>query len=202
VGVDIGGGGSSHPGAISFLVIAPDGSRGRIVKFWRGNRSENTTAQDILDRFIRMKGHTIVTHAAYDSQAKDFGTFAERVGEPFQKAIKDSDAGRDILNTLFKNQMLDIDDLPEMEPLIDEFETVMIDTPKSKAKDDGIDATRFAVVPAPWDWTKITSEYVIDVPKKIYSESELRAGMVQDMNEQYDAIMGEEIEAWNELYDT
>lgn len=202
VGVDIGGGGTSHPGSIVFLVISPDGSKGRVVKGWRGNKSENTTAQDILDRYRHMKQHLIITHAAYDSQAKDFSTFATRVGEPFQKAIKDSDAGRDILNTLFKNQMLDIDDIPELQGLVDELETLMLDTAKSKARDDFIDGLRFAAAPAPWDWTKITSEYVIEIPKKSYSSDELRRGEVQDINEQYDAVFGEEIEAWNELYDT
>lgn len=202
VGVDIGGGGTSHPGAICFVVIAPDGSKGRVVRGWRGNKTENTTAQDILDRYIHMKGHTIISHAAYDSQAKDFFTFASRVGEPFNKAIKDSDAGRDIINTLFKNQMLDIDDIPELQPLVDELETLMLDTAKSKARDDFIDSLRFATAPAPWDWTKITSEYVIDTPKKTYSELELRRGDVQDMNEQYKTMFDDEIEAWNELYET
>jgi hypothetical protein len=202
VGVDIGGGGTSHPGSIVFLVIAPDGSKGRIVKGWRGDKSENTTAQDILNRYRHMRQHLIITHAAYDSQSKDFFTFATNVGEPFQKAIKDSEAGRDILNTLFKNQMLIIDDIPELEGLVDELETLMLDTAKSKARDDFIDGLRFAAAPAPWDWTKITSEYVIETPKKIYSDLELRQGKVQDINEQYDAVFGEEIEAWNELYDS
>jgi hypothetical protein len=98
--------------------------------------------------------------------------------------------------------MLDIDDIPELEGLVDELETLMLDTSKSKARDDFIDGLRFAAAPAPWDWTKITSEYVIETPKKVYSELELRMGKVQDINDQYDAVFGEEVEAWNELYDT
>lgn len=154
-GVDIGSGGlKGHPAAIVFVGVRPNFKEGRVFLGWRGDRI-NTTAGDILRKFQEMKGDLKPIAQFYDWQSKDFFTIASRVGEPFQPAEKNHDFGEGVLNVLFKNDMLKIYDSDENRKLCQELEQVRKSTMKIKAKDDFIDALRYACAKIPWDFTNL-----------------------------------------------
>lgn len=201
-GVDIGSGGEGgHPGAIAFVAVNQTFTKGRVFRGWRGDKNQNTSAGDILNIYREMRGFMSLTGEFYDHQARDFLTISARAGENFQSANKKQDEGQDILNTLFKNKMLEIDDTQELVPLMEEFETLLESTSKQKAKDDFIDALRFAVSRISWDWASITKEYVLETTKINPTELDYRRGEIQAMNEQFSTMFDPEIEEWNEYFE-
>lgn len=156
VGVDLGSGGTrNHPAAITFIGVRPDFKEARVFLGWRGDNI-STTAGDVLQQFQRMKARMKPVAQYYDWAAKDFHTMASRVGEPFQAAEKGHELGEQVLNVLFKNDMLKIYDTPELQKLANEFEVVRRSQDKTKAKDDFIDSLRYAVTKIPWDFTDLS----------------------------------------------
>lgn len=159
-GTDIGsGGGEGHPAAIIWLAVSPDNKVGYVIDGWRGD-TQVTTTGDILEKFKAMKysvplNKYQIASQAYDSQSKDFFTIATRAGEPFTPAKKNQEQGEDMINTLLKCGMLYIFDTDELRKLGSEMMSLLSMTAKTKAKDDFIDALRFAVMSVPWDWTAI-----------------------------------------------
>jgi len=204
-GVDVGGGGNGHPGAISFIAVRPDFRYGRVFKHWRG-KGELTTAGDILTKFKEMKGNLNFTMQCYDWHAKDFHTLASRSGESFTPADKSHDTGEQHLNTLFKNGALAIDDIEECQPIGDEFENLRRDTPKNKAVDDSIDSVRYCATRIPWDWPGIAgetkAERVVKQTEDGLTERErnFKRNKHED-SEGAEFLIEDEIESWNELMD-
>lgn len=172
-GVDIGSGGTAHPAAIVFVAVKPDFSAGRVFRCWRGD-GHLTESGDILDKWLELKGSMHLVISAYDHQAKDFFIVASRRGFAFTKADKGKEVGEGRLNTLFKKGMLKIyDDCPESHKLVTELQNLKNSTPKPRAKDDLIDALRFAVMAIPWDFSVINApEAVKKPPEKFGSERE------------------------------
>ena len=149
-GVDIGSGGASgHPCAIAFLAVNPEFTKGRIFRCYRGDK-QDTTAADILRIYRALRGDLKPVMQFYDWQSKDFYNIATRAGECFTPAEKDQKFGRDLLNTLFKNEMLKLHDNPECQKAANEFLSLKSTSKKSTAKDDLTDAIRFAVAKVPW----------------------------------------------------
>lgn len=211
-GVDIGSGGqSAHPAAIHFVAVSPDYKRGIVFRGWRGSRNDITTASDILEKLVELRGNLIMAMQTYDYASKDFYTIATRAGESFVPADKARDSGDAILNTLFKNDMLVVYDIEELYPLISELKNLKKDTVKMHIKrekghvlDDAVDSLRYAVTRIPWAWDSITgSELKQVIPKK--TEIELRREIV--LNEGFNSEVGffsdieAEIEAANEWYE-
>lgn len=155
-GIDIGSGGDhGHPAAIIFVALQPDLKKGYIFKGWRGD-DVSTTASDILDQYLIMKGSMPVMAAHYDFASKEFQQIATRRSVPVLPANKSHSTGESILNVLYKNKMLMIfEDDPELEKLVSEIMTLRVDTPRLKAKNDFIDAERYAVSSIPWDWSAL-----------------------------------------------
>jgi phage terminase large subunit-like protein len=151
-GVDVGSGGSAHPAAICFVAVNPEFTKGRVFKGWRGD-GVNTDAGDILNKFLELRGPMKPVGQYYDHQSRDFFTVSARRNIPFNPADKSRDSGEQILNTLFKNEMLDIYDEPELMKLVVELENLKSSTPKPSARDDFIDALRFATTKIPWDFS-------------------------------------------------
>jgi len=154
VGVDPGAGGTSHPTAICFLAVAPDGRSARVFRGWRGDGIP-TTSEDILDKFRELRGELQPQAQVYDFSAKDFFMIASRAGESFQPADKARDRGIGLLNTLFKSGVLRIQrGDPELDKLINELCSLSSTTKKTVAKDDFIDALRYAAMSAMslWDF--------------------------------------------------
>ena len=205
-GVDIGGGGNSHKGSVIFTGVSPDFRRGRVFKGWIGDSDMVTTAEDILNIYLELKGDMNVTASYYDWASKDFGTIAQRAGIPFIPAEKGQTIGENTLNTLFKNQMLMIYDYPELLPLVHELLSLKRGTPKEKARDDGIDGLRFCVTKIPWDWEAIRIDFqkILAARKRAEPNTkELldRGRRAIPLNEQLEFLgdIESEIAAWNEM---
>ena len=204
--VDIGSGGKNgHPAGIIFVAVRPDMKKGAVFRGWRGD-GITTTSSDILARYQMLRGKLKPVAQKYDWAAADFFNYASNLGETFLKAEKSHELGEETLNTLFKNQMLDIfDEDEELEKLVEELLTLNKDTPKRKAKDDLIDALRYCVVDIPWDWTAAGETYKeYRPPKKELSaeeqEIEDRRNAFMGGKEEHDSLV-DEINAYNELYD-
>lgn len=201
-GCDIGSGGEeAHPAAIAFVAVRPDMKFGRVFLGWRGD-SEVTTAGDVLLKHEELRGSMIPVRQNYDWAAKDFSTIATRLGKNFQHAEKSHEIGESMLNVLFKNRMLVIDDEPELRKLVGELTTLKKATAKSKAKDDFIDAMRYAVTTIPWDFTAITGEKIPGPDPTTMSHEERDRRGLQTLEEQLEAFSPEEeLDAWDELMD-
>lgn len=139
VGIDIGSGGRNHSSAISFVAVRPDFKKAYLFKFWKGD-DRPTTTNDVANKYLEMSKEVNVTAIFYDWHAKDFENVAMSKGIPIQRADKSHEYGEGLLNSLFKNQMLDLFDLPEVTKLVTELTSLKRGTPKHKANDDGIDS--------------------------------------------------------------
>lgn len=208
-GSDIGSGGeSSHPAAISFIAVRPDFKYGRVFRGWRGD-GVVTTSGDVVLKHRELQGDLIMTAKHYDWQAKDFSTISNRIGETFLPAEKSHDIGEQILNVLFKNGMLVIDDIPELKPLVGEIVTLKKSTPKTKAKDDFADSMRYGVTKIPWDWSAITGEKieVADDPYKNWTEDQRERRGLNDANQTIEEQLSaftpeEELDEWQEIIES
>lgn len=206
-GVDIGSGGvSGHPAAIVFVAVKPDFTQGRVFLGWRGDKIA-TTAGDILDKYMAMRGHMKPVGEFYDHQARDFYAIAQgrRPAVPFQKAEKGQDTGRVLLNTLFKRGMLKIYEDPELMKLVIELESLRNETSKSHARDDFIDALRFAVTRVPWDFSLAEKQKHEPPAKPLHTErerawlerKEIRDTSGLDLLEAEIDLANEDLESWN-----
>ncbi len=153
-GLDHGGGGKSHPAAVVFLAVRPDFRMGRVFIGWRGDDVE-TTAGDTFNKWreLRDGAKITLTRSAFDWGAKDLGLIAQNAGESLEPADKKRDAGDDLVDTLFKFNVLAIYEDPELSKLARELATLKKETPKKHAKDDFYDALRYACMAVPWDTT-------------------------------------------------
>lgn len=153
-GVDIGSGGSTgHPAAIVFVAVSPDMKLGRVFLGWRGDGIP-TTAGDVVEQFIKMKKENKVTTNLqfYDWASKDFYSISASMGEYFVMADKSHEKGEDLINSLFKNNMLLIHETPELRKLGYELSNLRNSGSKQSAADDLIDALRYAISKLPWDF--------------------------------------------------
>lgn len=209
-GVDVGGGGKSHPGAIVFVKVSPDFRQGRVFLGWRGEEHVDTTAGDIYNQYVAMKtgASVIPAMACYDWASKDFKTISDRNGAGFIAADKDHERGEQILNTLFKHNMLVVYETEELQKLAVELMTLRKDQPKGKAKDDFSDALRYAVTRIPWDFTSITGAKPegYEEPEKPLTELErqqiARKEFYDHEKAQRDAdSIQEELNEWNDLHE-
>lgn len=170
-GVDIGSGGQNHPSAISIVAVRPDMAYGRLVKFWKGSPGVSTTSYDVLKQYIEMTKGMVLVGEYYDFSAADFGLIQASHGFNFQKANKNR--GEDILNVLFKNEMLDLEKQESLNDLVIELMTLNEGTKKQNAKDDGIDSLRYATSSIPWDLSKIKSDQLIAFEKTLTKKPKL-----------------------------
>lgn len=201
-GVDIGSGGlKGHPAAIVFVGVSPDFKQGRVFLGWRGDGIE-TTSGDVLQRFQLLKARMKPVAQYYDWHNKDFFTIASRIGEPFQQAEKGHEIGEHIVNTLFKNDMLMVYDTDELRKLIQELENLRKSTPKNKAKDDFIDALRYAVAKIPWDFTDMGIKHELKAVEDKRNKREVfyKEGFPEENPDGLDLLEAEFDEA-NEAYD-
>jgi len=201
-GVDIGSGGRhGHPGAIAMVAVRPDYKKARVFSLWRGD-SIDTTAGDIYARYCQMKvGLKHFTMQLYDYASKDFYNIADRSGDTFYTAEK-GEVGVDMLNTLFAHGMLDIDDnIPAMEALVYELTSLGKNSGKRHAKDDLVDALRYACSKIPWDWAGLRPRRAVVGPKKPKSELELRRELVMGKFMKPQSEVEAEFEEWNDLAD-
>jgi hypothetical protein len=198
-GIDIGSGGEKgHPAAITFVAVRPDFKKARVVRGWRGDGVQ-TTSTDVFLKYLELKHSLNVTAAFYDWASADFAMVANRNGVPVMKAEKNHETGERIMNVLFKNDILSIDDNDDLRPLVQELATLQKDGPKNKAKDDFADSCRYAVTSIPWDFSVITGLTEIKLEQAhVPTPDEERRRPSQEPAVNYDVV--EELESWNELY--
>lgn len=211
-GIDYGSGGErGHPAAIVFVGVSPDYKSGRVFRAWRGD-GQITTASDIIQKYIEMKGNLLPIVTAYDYSAKDLHTYASERGHTLVKADKSQDSGVEIINTLFRNEMLKVQrGDAEREKLIVELTSVLKTTPKTSAKDDLCDAMRYASMFIPWNWEAvdeyinthpIEGEIVAEPPVHVETREER---VLRERRGNYDRpkvdSLDDELASWNELYD-
>jgi hypothetical protein len=211
-GIDIGSGGSrNHPAAITFIAVDPKFQRGRVIYCWKGNKDEETSNADILNKYNDLRfsalGGRLVTATYYDWAAKDFGITATRANvHGLIKAEKDRNFGVSLINTLFKTEMMSIDDIPENYVLINELETLQAENRKTSGReDDACDSFRYSVSKCPWDYTHITvdksAELYIPKPNKRPETREEIARAEIEETKNADRDMEEDFYAWNSFYE-
>jgi hypothetical protein len=148
--------------------------------------------------------------------SKDFGTIADTMGEPFEKAEKSHDIGENVINTLFKHDMLYLlDDDGEIDKLGIELQSLLKQTAKTKAKDDLSDALRYAVVKIPWDFNSVKLnigeeprvEELFDKAPGTWTKEDLaamalaeRRGVIHRKEPEGWEEEAAEIEFWNDQY--
>jgi phage terminase large subunit-like protein len=205
-GLDSGSGGydQGHPAAIVWLLVSPDYKHGRVYETWLGTPEnvegddKQTTAGDVLVQYLKMKGDREVAQGSYDFADADMGVIAERNGIHLVKANKKNEYGEGMVNALFKNMILDIDDVPENEPLIEELTSLRKDQRKTKARDNAADALRYAVTGTPWDLSVISSKFLVKTEKKLVENNKSRPYV--NYKPDYENQIDEEMEELNELY--
>ena len=207
-GVDIGSGGAKgHPSAICFIGVRPDFKAGRVFLGWRGD-GISTTAGDVVQKFIELKKALNITLSGqfYDWANKDFFEIATGMGEPFIAADKTHDKGEEVINTLFKNDILFIYEDEELTKLAGELSTLKKETPKRKAKDDFADAFRYAVTKIPWDWSVIQATSSINYVEPQNPELTPQQIELQERKKAFEEAKEEtqkledEFDEWNEAY--
>ena len=198
-GLDWGAGGESHPSAISIVAINPEYTRARLVKFWRGD-GVRTTAGDLLEKYLELKGNLPVVAAFYDYSCADLGTIAATQGIPLQKANKSREIGVPLVDTLLKYGALTIDHSEEAEKINKEFKLVKKTTAKQKAADDGVDSLRYALSKQPFQMNRI-KELVDGLEPVSRNDTpvskRIQRGSFQP--ELYEETFAEEIDEWNDL---
>lgn len=203
VAVDLGSGGTAHPPAIAFVAIRPDCRFGVVYKGWKGDDGPTYTNGDVFNKFLSLRGADLMVLQKFDQQAKDFGTIASRAGETFMPSDKSHERGEDVINTLFKNDMLIIFDTQELQKLGTELTSLMKATSKKKAKDDMCDAMRYAVVDIPWDWSALKgddSEEKLEVEAgRAYTDEEYLAMDLADRRGEFYDPRAKKDNGWDEL---
>ncbi len=204
IGVDIGSGGEdNHPSAIAVVAVAPDWKSGRVIDGWRGD-GEVTTAGDVVVRAQAMSRLYAAPIIKYDFACRDFFTIATEAGLPVAPAEKNHIIGEHVLNVLFKNKMLWVYDYPQLDPLCTELSMLKNATPKRQAKDDFVDALRYAVASVPWDWSSITEDLKA-IEKKLSPEDQAKADEIKARSawaqEREDGLISieQELDSYNEL---
>ena len=212
-GIDYGSGGEKgHPSSIVFVAVRPDFQKARVFAGWRGD-NEVTTAGDVVDKYLIMRDVVLkrrVTQAFYDYHCKDLYEIASRRGEAFTPADKGIDRGDAILNTLFKNKILDIDEKPELEALCEELESIPAERKKQqsgyKVGDDYVDALRYACALIQWNWNEIGYK---PLQLSMTCEKSTEDTLSQDRREfalglkngtTVNEVLEDEINYWNSMY--
>lgn len=214
---DVGSGGTDgHPAALVYIAVRPDRQFGYVAHGWRGD-GEVTTAGDVLEKHVMIRPKNNFARQVYDWQAKDFKTIASRIGQAvggWEMANKGHSEGEATVNTLFRNDMLKIFDVPELRKLGSELSSLMKKTLKANAKDDFADAMRYGCMAIPWDFTAISKDFKHEeieekaqqLQEKPLTEEECIAQQIQDRRGETKtersswAEFEDDIQEWNEAY--
>ena len=158
-------------------------------------------AEELTDKYREMKGNMRPVMINYDYAAKDLHTIASRVGEAIIPAEKSHEVGEQTINTLFKYKMLEVFDNPDLRNLMYELESVRANTSKKDAKDDFVDALRYAVTRINWDYSRINHGDIKEEKKKDKPRNTRYDPELYEFEQEYDKITSE-IEEANWLYGT
>jgi len=208
-GVDFGSGEGNHPSAVVFIAVSPNYDKGYIFSGKRFDDNGRMTVGDTIRETRTLRGNMDVITTYYDWSAVDALPIAMH-SDPsgnWCQADKSHALGEQVLNVLFRNQMLFIFDTPELQKLAYELTSLKKDTPKVRAKDDFTDSTRYGTTKIPWDFSKITADSAYKASdkdrKKVNTELERRRAFALNLDESEDSgnDIEDEINFWNDLYD-
>ena len=130
------------------------------------------------------------------------------MGLSFIPAEKKHDVGEQVINVLFKNMMLDVDNTQECYPIVNELTTLQLGTDKRKAKDDSVDSMRYALTKIPFDFSHVGYVPVREVVKArnlspheiaLVERNKDRIRLLVSGKQEEDAA-NEEIRDWNENF--
>ncbi len=210
-GIDHGSGGATnHPAAITFIAVDPTMTKARVVKHWRGDKIQ-TTAQDVINKFIEMtNGIGMPQTAWFDYAAKDLGIIAVGMGLPFERADKAVELGSSVINLLLKQQALIVydhvkecpfpDDHVQGYKIAEEMELLHDGVDKRAMKDDSVDSLRYAVSKLAFDFEMITGFKVVEPAKRSMTREEERMSKAEYVEPDPDnQTIAEEMEFWAEL---
>jgi phage terminase large subunit-like protein len=143
------GSGSNHPGGVVLTWISDDRKKVRILKMWRGEKGKVTTAGDIVDKYIEMSRGFDVDFPFYDHSAPDLNTIYNRMtGKELYKADKNVVKGVGLIDTLFKNNLLQIyyhDDEPYGDWVAQEYENLSNNVKKHGRLDELTDCIKYSL---------------------------------------------------------
>lgn len=185
VGSDPGSGGTAHPAGLAFTAVAPDYSCGRLVKSWAGEDCGNTTAGDVLQKYLDLRfeleetyGHCAPDRKFYDQACKDFLTLSQRAadaGNPWaggwEQSEKNHEIGDQIVNQLFEQNMILVFDTPENRKFGTEISAIKKSVPKTKRKDDRTDAARYSWTKLLWAFGKMDRGSQTEIVKILKEET-------------------------------
>jgi hypothetical protein len=204
-GVDSGSGGTdNHPAAISVVAVEPGYKKGYVISGWRGD-GEDTTSGFIVNKCLDMIKDLPFVTIYYDYSDRDFYTIAQTMGLHVFPAEKGHSVGEQVVNVLFKNDMLMIYNTEDLDPLSNELSSLKKSTPKTRAKDDAADSLRYAVVKVPWDFSaiavKLKNEPKVDKKSKDELNREQRREFVLGGDSTKVVTVEDELDSWNELFE-
>lgn len=212
-GADIGSGGpKGHPSALVYVAVSPDMRQGRVFLGWRGD-GIITTAGDVVKKNIELKKeHKFeTTQQFYDWASKDFYNIALTANDPWEPADKSHERGEEVINTLFKHDMLYVYEDPELSKLCSELASLKkeatMGAAKRSAKDDFSDGLRYAVSKIPWDFSNLTAQYddkqISDPDEELTPlqlEIKQRRAAFNEAQDDEEARLQEEFDEVNDLY--
>ena len=203
--VDPGSGGDkNHPAAMLFLAVNLNFTEGRVFRARRMDGIQ-TTASDILMEYERVRGALKPIAEVYDPAGKDFGIISIRHGDrfKFRFAQKGHELGINLVNTLFKNKMLFIDDTgdEELEKLVHELMNVSSTSFKLIHQlDDLSDCLRYVLAEVPWDFSHVGAEQTKEKIEEALSDRERLWRGLDRPNAGLD-LLEREFDEWNEAYE-
>ena len=115
---------------------------------------------------------------------------------PFLKAEKNHAIGEGLINSLFKNKMLDLQAIPELQELMLEFNKLSKGTPKHRCRDDLIDSLRYAISKLPVNFSKVDNTKIItfkNTGRQTNKQREVKydEGNIDRELSDWDELMGE-----------
>lgn len=195
------GSGTNHQSAIALLWVNQEFTYGTIFDSWVGEKGIPTDAGMVVRKYMDMvKKYGLKyeqVQAYYDWSCRDLKTIGQSLGLYLEPADKNHATGERILNTLFKNQQLDIMEAGDWETCAKQIEGLTIDENKKYAWDDGADVVRYACTRVPWTYTNLQDKKPT-VPT-ISNSHRTRHEPKQQIEESIS--FEDEIEEWNEYQD-
>ncbi|MCT4641591.1 MAG: hypothetical protein N4A33_04785 [Bacteriovoracaceae bacterium] len=207
-GIDYGSG-TNHQSSIVISWISPDYKAVRIYKMWKGAKGVPTTADDVIKKYVEMTRGIQIKFPFYDWAAADLREIAFRMGITLHKAQKNVELGTNLMNTLFKNNMIKIlvrpgDDMPHHLAL--ELENITHDQKKRSRNDDLSDSLKYSLsgIAHLFNLLELNPDYKAPIEQKMVVEPEYkRRDWQPDLSGKKHEWTGEiedEINEWSEYY--
>lgn len=204
-GLDYGIGGiEAHPSAIVIAAVRPDYEAARIIKLWKGDDGVKRTVDEVIElylEFCAQYGVEQIENTYYDWACGEMGVIAENKGLSFQKANKSRETGKNLLNSLFKNNMLLIFEQADGShtKFIEEIETLTSSTNKKKSGvDDLVDGSRYCLSNVPFSFANVKIKNINKEPvKQSVTQGRLT---YEEVHGEDLSFIGDEIDEWNGYY--